>query len=134
MKMDHEVKTKWTSGLQFTAETPGGTLTMAGGGEEGLGPKALMLDALAGCTAMDVASLIPKMRLKVDTFYVNAGGALTEDHPRTYHTVDLEYVFEGSELDKEKLQQAVDLSVEKYCGVMEMFRQFAKLNITVRYN
>ncbi|MGB5227263.1 MAG: OsmC family peroxiredoxin, partial [Eudoraea sp.] len=54
---------------------------------------------------------------------------LTDEHPKYYDSVTLEYHFWGDSLEEKKLQRAVDLSVEKYCGVMEMFRRFAKLEI-----
>ena len=69
------------------------------------------------------------MKLKVDGFRVETFADLTAEHPKTYSHVRVEYHFEGNELNEEKLQRCVDLSVEKYCGVMEMFRQFAELKI-----
>ena len=100
-----------------------------GGDGSGLRPKALMLSSLAGCSGLDVASLIKKMKLKVDAFHIETIAHLTEEHPKFYDKVTVEYHFYGSELIEDKLQKAVDLSVEKYCGVMEMFRQFAKMEI-----
>jgi len=93
-----------------------------------------MLDALLGCTAIDVVSLIKKMRLKVDDIKLEAEASLTTEHPKYYDNVKVTYHFFGKELDKEKLEKAVNLSSEKYCGVMEMFRQFAKIDIVIKYN
>ncbi len=100
-----------------------------GGDGSGLRPKALMLSALAGCSGLDVASLIKKMKLEVDAFHIETIANLTDEHPKFYDKVVLEYHFHGSNLNEKKLQRAVGLSVEKYCGVMEMFRQFATLEI-----
>jgi putative redox protein len=96
-----------------------------GGEGKGFRPKALLLSSLAGCSGLDVASLIKKMKLEVDKFHIETIANLTEEHPKYYDKVTVEYHFYGPKLDEKKLQRAVDLSVEKYCGVMEMFRKFA---------
>ena len=69
------------------------------------------------------------MKLEVDDFQIETIANLTEEHPKYYDKVRIEYHFYGGKLDEKKLQRAVDLSVEKYCGVMEMFRRFASLEI-----
>jgi len=127
--------TKWLGKMAFESTNPSGlnlridASTSDGGEGSGYRPKALMLSGLAGCSGLDVASLIEKMKLKVDDFHIETIANLTDEHPRYYDKVKLEYHFYGSDLDEKKLQRAVDLSVEKYCGVMEMFRRFAELEI-----
>jgi putative redox protein len=136
---DH-ITTKWLGGMAFESNNPSGldlkidASPDSGGEGDGLRPKALMLSALAGCSGLDVASLIKKMKLEVDDFRIETKAELTEEHPRYYDSVSIEYHFYGSNLKEDKLQRAVDLSVEKYCGVMEMFRRFAKLEIEVFYH
>lgn len=106
-----------------------------GGEGKGLKPKALMLSALAGCSGLDVAMLIRKMKLDVENFSIETIANLTDEHPKYYDAVIIEYHFWGDSLDEKKLQRAVNLSVEKYCGVMEMFRKFATLEIkTIFHN
>ena len=100
-----------------------------GGEGNGLRPKALMLSSLAGCSGLDVAALIRKMKLEVADFTIETIGELTDEHPRYYKSVRIEYHFYGSNLKEERLQRAVDLSIDKYCGVTEMFRGFAELEI-----
>lgn len=130
--------TKWLGGLDFESSNPGGTFTISaakeqGGSGEGLRPKALMLNSLAGCSAMDIANLVMKMRAEMDTFTIDVEGDLTDEEVQTYHTFRVSYNFFGSNLDEEKLEKIVKLSTEKYCGVMLMFRQFAKIEITINY-
>jgi putative redox protein len=138
--MTHQVRTKWLGKMQFESTNPSGDLMTIDAGPEnggegkGLRPKALMLSALAGCTGLDVASLIEKMKLDVADFTIEAEGELTEEHPKTYHTVRVDYHFYGNNLEPKKLEKAVNLSVEKYCGVMEMFRQFTKVEIKIHYH
>lgn len=131
--------TKWLGGLAFESTNPGGTITIdapkeKGGADSGLRPKALMLNSLAGCSAMDIAHLVEKMRAEIDTFTIDVEGDLTDEEVQTYHTFRVSYNFFGANLDQEKLEKIVKLSTEKYCGVMIMFRQFAKIEITINYS
>ena len=131
--MTNHISTKWVGGMAFESNNPSGLdLKIDAGpedGGEGKGyrPKALMLTSLAGCSGLDVVALIDKMKLEVDEFHIEIYAELTDEHPRYYHKVHLEYHFYGKNLDEKKLQRAVDLSVDKYCGVMEMFRRFAEV-------
>ncbi|MEX0273862.1 MAG: OsmC family protein [Flavobacteriaceae bacterium] len=135
MGVTNHVTTKWLGGMSFESNNPSGiSLKMdvgpeSGGEGDGYRPKAMMLASLAGCSGLDVASLIKKMKLKVDAFQIETIANLTDEHPKYYDSVVIEYHFNGSALDEKKLQRAVDLSVERYCGVMEMFRRFATLEI-----
>lgn len=138
--MSHKVTTTWIENMQFESTNPsGGTIRIDagpenGGDNKGLRPKALMLSALAGCSGLDVAHLIKKMRLEVSDFKIETEGLLTDTDPSTYHTVIVDYLFYGPNLDEGKLKRAVDLSIEKYCGVMDMFREFAEVKINIYYN
>lgn len=140
MGTTNQITTKWKGGMAFESNNPSGlNLTIDTGPEDGgegkgLRPKALMLSGLAGCSGLDVASLIKKMKLEVDDFRIETIANLTDEHPKYYDTVVIEYHFYGTNLNEEKLKRAVDLSVEKYCGVMEMFRRFAELEIKVLFH
>jgi putative redox protein len=131
----HNVTTTWKGKMQFESTNPSGETVLINAGEEnggegaGLRPKAMMLSALAGCSGLDVASLIEKMKLEVTDFKIETIANLTEEHPKVYDHVTVEYHFYGNNLNEKKLQRAVDLSVEKYCGVMEMFRKFATVEV-----
>ncbi|MGJ8658310.1 OsmC family protein [Cellulophaga fucicola] len=135
MSTTNHITTKWLGNMAFESNNPSGnnlTIDIAkedGGDGQGYRPKALMLSGLAGCSGLDVASLMKKMKLEVDEFTIETIANLTDEHPKYYDAVTIEYHFHGSNLDEKKLQRAVDLSVEKYCGVMEMFRRFAALDI-----
>ncbi len=119
-----------TSGLSFRIDAS----PEDGGEGNGFRPKALMLSSLAGCSGLDIAMLIRKMKLKVRDFKIETIAHLTEEHPKYYHAVVVEYHFYGKDLAEAKLQRAVDLSVEKYCGVMEMFRSFASMEIKTLFH
>jgi len=131
------VTTTWKENMQFESDNPSGiSLTMDAGeenGGEGKGyrPKALMLSSLAGCSGLDVVSLLKKMHAEVAEFRIDVTAELTDEHPKFYNKVKVDYHFTDSELQPKKIQKAVNLSVTKYCGVMEMFRQFAEVEIEI---
>ena len=97
-------------------------------------PKAIMLGSLAVCSGLDVIAILKKMRVELDDFKINTIASLTDEHPRYYNEVTVEYHFFGRDLDKDKIEKSVDLSVTRYCGVMEMFRGFSKVKIEIKYN
>ena len=128
----HKIKAKWKGDMLFENETPGGKILV--GSEEGsFGPKALMLDALAGCTGLDVVSLLKKMRAEVAEFLIEVTADLTEEHPKMYKNVLVHYIFTDKEFKKDKIEKAVNLSVDRYCGVYEMFRGFTDINFKITY-
>jgi len=131
------VTTTWEGNNDFKSNNPSThTLTMFNNSDDngdtvGFAPKALMLSSLAGCSGLDVVSLLKKMRAEVTGFKIDVTAELTEEHPKFYNKVKVDYHFTDSELQPEKIQKAVNLSVTKYCGVMEMFRQFAEVEIEI---
>ena len=135
--MSHKITTHWKGSMLFESDNPSGhsvlidTSSENGGENKGLGPKALMLSSLAGCSGLDVVSLLKKMRAEVADFKMVVHAELTEEHPKYYHKVAVEYHFYGSNLQEDKINKAVKLSIDQYCGVMEMFRQFAKVTTEV---
>lgn len=138
--MGVKVSTKWLGDIRFESTNPSGHNLFIDAGEEnggkgeGYRPKALMLSGLAGCSGIDVAGLIKKMKLDVADFSIEIDANLTEEHPKFYDKVTMAFHFYGDNLNEKKLQRAVDLSVEKYCGVMEMFRQFAEVSVETYFH
>lgn len=98
-----------------------------GGQNKGPKPKPFMLVALAGCTAMDVISMLRKMRVVPERFNVRVFGRLTEEHPKHYSSIHVVYEFTGDNLPVEKLKRAVELSENSYCGVMHVYRKAMEL-------
>lgn len=138
--MTNTITTEWKGGMTFESDNPSGisvvmdTAIEGTNHRNGLSPKAMMLSSLAGCTGLDVVSVLDKMRISDYKFKMVVEGDLTEEHPKYYHQVRLGYHFYGNDLNEEKFNKAVDLSVEKYCGVMEMFRQFSNLDISIHFH
>lgn len=131
------VTTKWTQKSQFITDNPSGhQFTMFDKSQDngdviGFAPKALMLSSLAGCSGLDVVSLLEKMRADVAEFHIEVTAELTDEHPKFYDKVKVDYHFSDTELQPDKIQKAVNLSVTKYCGVMEMFRKFAEVETEI---
>ncbi|MBO6879351.1 OsmC family protein [Winogradskyella sp.] len=137
--MDHKITTHWKGGLTFESDNPSGKFVtmdtdVMGEGRRGLSPKAMMLSSLAGCSAIDVVLMLEKMKVEIDDLKIEVSGELTDEHPKYYHSVLVDYHFYGSDLNKKNCERAVNLSVEKYCGVMEMFRRFASINFNIHYH
>lgn len=117
----------WDSGLAFRVEQDGHTFMLdasadVGGRDLGPRPKALLLSALGTCTGIDVVSILEKMRVKLDGLQVQVSAELRDEHPRIYTGIHVRYVFRGKDLPLEKLERAVQLSEDTYCGVAAMLR------------
>lgn len=95
----------------------------SGGQNLGTRPKPLMLVALAGCTGMDVVSILKKMRVEPEGFNVSVEGDLTGEHPKQFTNMHVVYEFKGKNLPMDKLEKAISLSEERYCGVSAMYRK-----------
>ena len=94
----------------------------------------LVLQALMGCTAMDVVSIIDKMKVEYSSFEVHETHERSEEHPKVYTRIHIIYKFEGSNVDPEKVKKAVDLSVEKYCSVHAMLSKAAEVTHHIEIN
>jgi putative redox protein len=132
--MAHKTTTHWKGGMRFESDNPSGNsvlmdTTSAGvDQQQGLSPKAMMLSSLAGCSGIDIVDILKKMKITDYDLKIIVEGELTDVHPKYYHTVAVNYYFSGANIDPKKCERAVQLSVDKYCGVMEMFRKFASVN------
>jgi putative redox protein len=129
----NSINSVYQGGMRFDTLIDGHSITIdldkaAGGDNTGPGPKILMLVSLAGCTGVDVVSLLRKMKANFSDFTINVEAHLTETHPVIYDEVTITYNIKVSKTDESKVEKAVTLSQDKYCGVSHMFSAFAKLN------
>ena len=118
--MTIQAQVKWIDDLQFVARAGSGPAVVmdtpdSGGGA---GPMELMLMGTAGCTAMDVITILKKKRLNVTGFKINISGDRAEEYPKRFTDITIEYVVYGTDLKPEGVKQAIDLSEKKYCGAM----------------
>jgi len=126
--MKHEISCAWTGGMAFDADVMGKSILMDasaedGGKDSGARPKPLLLAALAGCSGMDVVSILAKMREPLTWFNERVEAEVAEEHPKRYLNMKIIYEFKASDgLDPAKVEKAVSLSQEKYCGVSALFQ------------
>ena len=99
------------------------TTVELGGHDSGTKPLEMVLVALGGCTGMDVVSILRKMRVQYDEFRIDIEAKRTEEHPRVFSEVNVEYTFIGTEIPDDKVKKAIDLSMERYCPVTAMLRK-----------
>ncbi len=120
--MKETIKARWLNDLAFEAEVDGHKLYMDsslehGGKNTGPRPKPLMMVALAGCTGMDVAAILKKMREDIEELTVEVEGDVSEDHPKRFEGMKVIYRVKGKGVNRKNVEKAVNLSTTKYCGV-----------------
>lgn len=118
-----EAKVRLVKDMQFEGNaTSGHSLTMDadeghGGANKGFRPMELLLVGFGGCSGMDVISILRKKRQKVTGLEMNIKGEKADDYPKIYHSVHIEYIVRGTDIQKEAVERAITLSLEKYCSV-----------------
>jgi putative redox protein len=135
--MKTKIDCTWKQDMAFEADVNGFKIMMdadlaVGGGNKGPRPKPLLLVSLAGCTGMDVISILKKMRVEPDFFNISVEGEVTEEHPKYYNKIHVIYELQGKDIDREKVEKAVNLSKEKYCGVNALLSFGAEITNEIR--
>ncbi|MDD4216005.1 MAG: OsmC family protein [Bacteroidales bacterium] len=133
------VDIKWNEQMSFIVDVDGHSCiidakTDVGGLDEGPRPKPLLLSALGGCTAMDVISILRKMRIEPESFHVVVDGELTDEHPKHYNTIIIKYVLTGENIKPENVKKAVKLSEESYCGVSHVLKKAIEIQTEIHIN
>jgi len=131
------INLQWLEGMSFEAEIDGFKVAIDadpefGGKNKGPKPKPLMMVALAGCTGMDFVSLLNKMGVNYKSLNIKIEGDLTEEHPKHFKKMKVIYELKGENIDIKKVQKAVDLSKEKYCGVSYSYKGVMELEYDIR--
>ncbi|MCE1253289.1 MAG: OsmC family protein [Anaerolineae bacterium] len=137
-----DVKLDWKQGMSFNGSSdndwgfniPLGTSAEFGGKNDGFKPLELILIGLAGCTAMDVVSILEKKRQVVSSFQIKVHADRAAEHPKVFTDVVLEYIFSGKELDPVAVDRAVELSDTKYCSAMAMLRKNSPIHTKITIN
>jgi putative redox protein len=115
--------TIWKKNHQFEAEHEGNKINIDGNKKHGHGPKALLLSGLAGCSGIDVVDILEKMRVEFSDLKIETEAAQSDDHPKVFTDVKVTYHIRTQKENEEKVRKAIDLSLEKYCGVSAMLRK-----------
>lgn len=98
-----------------------------GGHDAGISPVELVLTGLAGCTAMDVISILRKKQEDVTGIEVNVEGERADDHPRLYTNVTVRFTITGRNIRQASVERAIELSHEKYCSVSAILKPTANM-------
>ena len=128
------VNLTWNRGLRFVAQTGSGHALVAdtdpdvGGFSSAPTPTELLLAGVAGCTAMDVVSILRKKRLQVDDFEVEVDGDMASEPPKHLTSIRLVYKVWSPDVTDEALERAIELSQEKYCTVSNTVKGVAELS------
>ncbi len=127
----------WQGEMAFDIELDSHHFTIdadekVGGTDKGPRPKGLLLSGLAGCTAMDVVSLLKKMRIPLENMKIKVDASLTDEHPKVFSEIVLIYEFYGKNLSVDKIHKAVNLSRDKYCGVSAMLKKVADISYEIK--
>jgi putative redox protein len=123
-------------GMYFNGELDGFDIpldadTQFGGRERGVKPKGLVLTALAGCTAMDVISMLRKMRAEPESFSVEADADTADSDPKVFTHIHLTFRAKGGFVAEEKIRKAVELSQNKYCSVSAMLKPTVPISFDI---
>jgi len=119
--------------MAFDSELEGHQISIDGGHDEsgkrlGFGPKALLLSGLAGCSGIDVVDILKKMKVAFTKLQISAEAEVAEDHPKVFKEVTLVYKTDVPLEDNDKLIRAIQLSIDKYCGVAAMLKKNSAIN------
>jgi putative redox protein len=124
----------WDGNLCFNTTCGSGhTVRMDGKGNiTGFSPMELILVGLAGCTGMDVIDILRKKRQDVANLVVNVRGTQSDEHPKVYTHIEIEYVVSGRDIDPHAVDRAISLSQTKYCPASAMLGKGATIQCSYR--
>ena len=131
-----EAKVTWSQGMSFSGTSgsgftvPLGSDPSVGGQNDGFRPLELMAISLAGCTAMDVISILQKKRQDVTDYIVEISGERAEEHPRKYTAFHVHHIVHGRTVSADAVERAIELSDTKYCSVAATVRPTAEITTT----
>jgi putative redox protein len=123
--------TVWHKDHEFTSTLDHNKIYIDGARKKGFGPKALLLAGLAGCSGIDVVDILKKMRVEFSEFSIEVKAAQTEDFPKVYKDIYITYKVKTDPENEKKVKNAIDLSLEKYCGVAAMLRKNSPIHYTL---
>lgn len=131
-----DAKVKWIEKLSFEAalesgyQVPLDAAVEVGGAGKGLLPMEMLAAGLAGCTAMDVISILQKKRQQVTRFEVQVHLERAAEHPRVFTRGEIEYFVSGHEVDEAAVVRAIELSATRYCPAQAMFSRIFPIDLT----
>ena len=132
-----DAKVIWKERMSFDGtsdsrfEVPLGASPRVGGDDDGFRPLELLAIGLAGCTAMDVISILRKKRQEVNSFEVKVHAERSDEHPKVFTHLAIEYIISGKDISRTAVDRAVELSANEYCPAQAMLNQVAPMEMKV---
>ena len=120
--------TTWKKNHVFESEHDGNKIDVDGDKKHGHGPKALLLSGLAGCSGIDVVDILHKMRVEFSDLKIEVEAHQTDENPKVFTGINIIYYLKTKKENEDKVRKAIDLSLEKYCGVSAMLRKNSPIN------
>jgi len=121
----------WFGGKQYVAtDSSKHSVVISAQDEEnatGMIPPDMLLAALGGCTAMGVTSILQQKRQDLKDLVITVSGEQDEERPNAFHTITIEYVVSGHKISRKAVEDAVELSLGKYCSVSATVKPKAKI-------
>lgn len=128
-----KARVTWVEGRTFLGESGSNNAVVMdaspahGGKAIGASPMELLLLGTGGCTAIDVVSILEKMRQPVERCSIELEAERAEEHPRVFTRITMRFVVEGHGLDRARVERAVELSAERYCSASIMMAKTAEM-------
>jgi putative redox protein len=124
--------TTWEQRQEFTSRMDHHHITLDGTRKNGFNPKALLLSALAACSGIDVVEILEKKRVTFSDLSIDVETEQTEEHPRVFKDIHMRFMIRTDEENEDKVKKAIELSLEKYCGVSAMLRKNSPIHYTLQ--
>jgi putative redox protein len=123
-----KTSTTWIKGQEFDSVHDGNHIKVDGDKKNGHGPKALLLSGLAGCSGIDVVDILTKKRVVFSDLQIDVEAEITEEYPKVFKEITITYRLKTDTANEEKIRKAIDLSLNKYCGVSAMLKKNSDIN------
>jgi putative redox protein len=118
-----KIVTKWKKNHEFESSQEHNTIKLDGEKKNGFGPKALLLAGLAGCSGIDVVDILEKMKVEFSHFTIDVETEQTDEHPKVFKDILITYRLKTDVDNETKIKKAIELSLDKYCGVSAMLKK-----------
>ena len=123
-----KIVTHWKKNHEFESKQEHNSIHLDGDKKNGFGPKALLLAGLAGCSGIDVVDILEKKKVKFSHFTIDVEADQTEEHPKVFKDILITYKMKTNADNEIKVRKAIELSLDKYCGVSAMLKKNSPVN------
>ena len=125
--------TSWVKDQEFQTSHDEQTIKLDGKRVNGFNPKAVLLSALAACSGIDVVEILEKMKIEVTILDIEVESEVAETHPKIFKEIHMTYKISSNPVDEDKTKKAINLSLDKYCGVAAMLKKNSKITYEVEF-